>query len=131
MSFSSELIKILDDLGRRFGIVIDWSSENIIPYLKELVGRFINWEITTSSIWIVFAIAVIVSSCILLKKSINIIKKDDYYGEGWIFALIMSIVFLSIGIIVFFVQTFDIAKVIFLPELTIYEYIKSFINVSG
>lgn len=131
MSFSSELIKILDDLGRRFGIVIDWSSENIIPYLQELVGRFINWEITTSSIWIVFAIAVIVSSCILLKKSINIIKKDDYYSEGWIFALLMSIVFLGIGIIVFFVQSFDIAKVIFLPELTIYEYIKSFINVSG
>lgn len=131
MSFSSELIKILDDLGRRFGIVIDWSSENIIPYLQELVGRFIKWEITTSSIWIVFAIAVIVSSCILLKKSINIIKKDDFCSDGWVYAFFMSIGFLSIGIIVFFVQSFDIAKAIFLPELTIYEYIQSFINVSG
>lgn len=30
---SDEIIKILDDLGQRFGVVIDWSSENVMPYL--------------------------------------------------------------------------------------------------
>ena len=129
MSFSNELIKILDDLGRRFGVVVDWSGENILPYLQELVTRFIHWEVATSIIWMVFAIFVIVSSSIILKKAINIIKRDDYYGEGWFFGLIISIICLVIGIIVFLCQSFDIAKVVFLPELKIYEYINGLINL--
>ena len=36
---SEEIIKILDDLGRRFGILIDWSSKNILPYLQDLIPR--------------------------------------------------------------------------------------------
>lgn len=129
MSFSNELIKILDDLGRRFGVVVDWSGENILPYLQELVTRFINWEVTTSIIWMVFSTIIIISSGIMLKKAINIIKRDDYYDEGWFFALVVSIICLVIGIIVFLCQSFDIAKVVFLPELKIYEYIDYLISL--
>lgn len=34
---SEEIIKVIDELGKRFGIVIDWSNQNIIPYLQELL----------------------------------------------------------------------------------------------
>ena len=30
---SDEIIKVIDELGKRFGIVIDWSSENVLPYI--------------------------------------------------------------------------------------------------
>lgn len=33
---SDEVIKILDDLGRRFGIVIDWSSEKCTAVYSRL-----------------------------------------------------------------------------------------------
>ena len=33
---SDEVIKVIDALAERFGIVIDWSSENVIPYLQQL-----------------------------------------------------------------------------------------------
>lgn len=45
---SDEIIKILDDLGQRFGIAIDWSSQNVMPYLQDLVRRFTTYEIATS-----------------------------------------------------------------------------------
>lgn len=28
---SENIIKVLDELGKRFGIAIDWSSENVTP----------------------------------------------------------------------------------------------------
>ena len=34
---SDEIIKLLDDLGQRFGIAIDWSSENMMPYIPIFV----------------------------------------------------------------------------------------------
>ena len=42
---SEEIIKALDDLGDRFGIAIDWTSENVLPYLQNLMDRFITYNI--------------------------------------------------------------------------------------
>lgn len=46
MSFSNELIKILDDLGKRFGIAIDWTKQNVMPYIEDLGKRIIKYETT-------------------------------------------------------------------------------------
>lgn len=34
---SNEIIKVLDDLSERLGIAIDWSSQNVMPYLQDLM----------------------------------------------------------------------------------------------
>ena len=48
MTVSSEIIEVLDYLGEKFGIAIDWTSNNVLPYLQALVDKFIKWEISTS-----------------------------------------------------------------------------------
>lgn len=48
---SDEVIKVIDALAERFGIVIDWSSENVIPYLQQLCDKYITYEIITSIVW--------------------------------------------------------------------------------
>ena len=53
MNFSDEVIKILNYLGEKFGIAIDWTNDNALPYLQELCDKFIKWEICTSTAWIV------------------------------------------------------------------------------
>lgn len=55
---SEEIIKVLDNLCEKFGIAIDWTSQNVVPYLKELVGRFINYEVVTSIFWIIVGVIV-------------------------------------------------------------------------
>lgn len=47
---SEEIIKVIDELGKRFGIVIDWSNQNIIPYLQELLKRFICYRNITACV---------------------------------------------------------------------------------
>ena len=67
---SEEIIKVLDDLSERFGVAIDWSEENVLPYAQELFQKFVNYEIWTSALWIVIGLAITlfliwgVNSCI-------------------------------------------------------------------
>lgn len=42
-SLSSQVIEILDDLARRFGVAIDWTQANIIPYLNELAQKYLSY----------------------------------------------------------------------------------------
>ena len=40
-----EVIKVLKHLGDQFGVAIDWSSANIMPYLNDLMGRIVKYGI--------------------------------------------------------------------------------------
>ena len=60
MQLSNEIIKVLEYLGEKIGITIDWTSNNAIPYLEQLCGKFIKWEIGTSIGWIVFMFILVI-----------------------------------------------------------------------
>ena len=66
MTISSQIIEVLNDICKKFGIAIDWSQENILPYLQELAGKYISWEIATSVAWLIGAAIIIVVGIIEL-----------------------------------------------------------------
>ena len=37
-----EIIKVLDHLDNQFGLAIDWTSDNVLPYLSELSNKYIK-----------------------------------------------------------------------------------------
>ena len=77
---SEEIIKILDALTNKFGIVIDWTSENIIPYMQQLFEKYINYEIATSVGALIFAVILFVCAIfgIKLTKYFNSRSDDDF-----------------------------------------------------
>ena len=74
---SEEIIKILDDLGKRFGVVIDWSSENVLPYLQDLAHRFIMYKNAINIFWIVIGVIVILISLKIFMWSIYEYKNSE------------------------------------------------------
>ena len=38
---NEELIKALTELANKFGIAIDWTSQNALPYAQELMNRIV------------------------------------------------------------------------------------------
>lgn len=42
---SDEIIKVLDDLSRRLGIAVDWTSSNALPYLQQLAQKYVNYKL--------------------------------------------------------------------------------------
>ena len=45
VTFSSQFIEIFDHLCQKFGVVIDWSAQNVIPYITALCGRMTKYLI--------------------------------------------------------------------------------------
>ena len=124
MTISSEIIEVLDYLGEKFGIAIDWTSNNVLPYLQTLVDKFIKWEISTSIVWIVIAAFVIVAMIVLINlKRIREINEETY-GMLWI--PIIALILASFMIIC--VQIFDIIECNIFPEKALYDFIKVILN---
>ena len=116
MQISDEIIKVLEYLCGKIGVTIDWTSENVIPYIQTLCEKLVSWEIATSIAWIVIAIFAIIASSFLLKVDL-----DDFQYFIFVCCLVA-------GILVTCVQTFDIIECCTFPEKTIYEYIKQYIK---
>lgn len=126
---SEEIIKVIDELGKRFGVAIDWTNQNIMPYLQELFKRFIRYKNITSGIVIIISITMIIGGVIIF-KFLNKWRKSDDYDDfedeflaegGYLFAIV--IIALGIGLIIG--SILGIIKNICMPEMVVYEYIKT------
>lgn len=117
MDFSTQFINILDDLGKRFGIMVDWGSKNVMPYVKDLGSRLVQYEIATSWITIlIFAITIIVA--------LALVYMDVKHWESVLTSILSIIVsvFCIGGIIV---EVYQIAEAKYLPEKVIIREIQS------
>lgn len=59
---SDEIIKVLDNLGEKFGVVIDWTQQNIQPYAQDLCQRVTQYKLSTSIVGLVIAILLLIVS---------------------------------------------------------------------
>ena len=124
MTVSSEIIEVLDYLGEKFGIAIDWTSNNVLPYLQALVDKFIQWEISTSIVWIIIAVFVMVGMIVLINlKGVREINEETY-GMLWVPAGLLILGFF----VVICVQIFDIIECNIFPEKVLYDFIKTMLN---
>lgn len=41
MQVSEQIIYVLDELAKRFGMVIDWTQQNVMPTVYEICGKYI------------------------------------------------------------------------------------------
>ena len=129
---SEEIIKVLDALAEKFGLAVDWTSANVIPYLEQLCDKYVNYEIATSVVWIMlgllFSIVGIICYKIVYKhKDWGVTYyetiSDDYFGRGLIyFGVILIFVVASLMVIT---QIFDIVTCFTFPEKIIIEELKS------
>ena len=122
MTVSGEIIKILDDLGKRFGVAVDWTSTNVIPYLEDLGSRFIKYEITMNVIWMVLALIVGVTVLLMLRKykEFGVTTYSDG-SKDYSSRILFCIPAIGIPLLVFMVNMFDIVPCVLLPEKVIIE----------
>lgn len=79
---SAEVIKILDDLGKRFGVAIDWADKNVMPYLMDLYERFITYKIVINVIPVILFIGCIIGVIILIVKYLKCKDLAKETGES-------------------------------------------------
>lgn len=131
MSVSDQIIAVINDLCAKFGIAIDWTAENVLPYIEDLCARYIQFEIQTSIAWIILFAAITVFAGLVWAIAGIVNAKSDYNDIADITSNIAMWVFwafLCIGVIVSMVQVYDIIEALTIPEKTIVDYINSLIT---
>jgi len=116
ITVSNQIIEVLNYLGEKFGIVIDWSSQNVLPYIEQLLGKFISWEIATSWMFIVLGAILLIAGIFFIIFEANTCASDGVF-------YLLGIVFIIVGSFTIFYQLYDIITATYFPEKTIFDYI--------
>lgn len=140
MTVSEQIIQVIDALCEKFGIAVNWTSENVVPYLEILCEKLVAYEICTSVVWMVIMTLVSIGSIVATKKLYPTFKngceKDakSYCDIGWEVGSAVAIIALVIinfaTICVLVTQIMDIIQCIVFPEMYIFEYISALVNAA-
>lgn len=129
MTVSEQIIQVLDNLGEKFGLAIDWSSENILPYANELMNKAVSYELWMNIVPLVLVgVGMIISWTIFLKTIKN--KDFDWYDTTnkllWagIISLSFGIAFSIIFIVILLISIPTIITCLTFPEKVIFDMIK-------
>lgn len=120
---SDQIISVLDALCDKFGIAIDWSTQNVLPYAQELAGKMINYELWTSVVWLIIGLIPFFG---LLSIVVYIIKNCDM-DDDTIGGIVVLGACMIITLIVIVIQIFDIIACLTFPEKIIFETIQRMI----
>lgn len=116
-----EIIKVLNDLSEKFGIMVDWTQQNIQPYLQDLMSRVAQYELVKNIIYTVISLVVLFVSIYAfywgMKKMYSTRNKhseDDEIIE--IFTVILALIFFVLSLTVLIITTDNIIECIYIPE---------------
>lgn len=110
--------QLLRELGEQFGLMINWSNENFIPYLKELAQRVVQYEFGQSIFLLIIGVLAIILGIILIILELKCI----FDADGLLFFIGVVLIIVGIGIICY--QVNDILLCKYLPEKILLRYAK-------
>lgn len=131
MEISDQIIAVIDNLCAKFGIAIDWTSENVIPYITELAGKFIKHEIAVSAFYVVLITIVF---CISVRFLVIVTKKtiasnwDTIYCGPMAITCVLTTITAALFITSAVPNVIDIITCLTFPEKMIFEYVSALIN---
>lgn len=128
-----QIINILNELGNKFGLAIDWSSENVLPYLNDLVDRYIRYEITSTVISIAVMLLCTIALTVFGLKFIPYANKkrkgDEKSASLWEFVIIAVSVVIAFGLFILIIciayDAFHLLECYTIPEKVIFEYLQT------
>ena len=132
MGFTESLIAIIDKISSQVGIVVDWTADNVVPYVMELCNRIVMYEGIKAALGIVICLIVIGISVVIWKKADKMFPADRYGRDPEFFLLrIFSGIVTGVSSIVMSTKVFFIVKCFVIPELIILEILQRLSNGGG
>ena len=146
MTFSEQFKEIFELICEKIGVVIDWSQENVVPYVMDFLKRYVVYNIVEEILLILFSIVLIVGVVIFFRIIVKdrarceSKKKDtafwDYYsynknvdpGFGAAFSFVFGGAILVGAIVMFCSGISELLKWCFVPEFQIVEKISYLIS---
>lgn len=130
-TISNQIIEVLNALCDKFGIAIDWTGQNVMPYVQELMRKAVNYELWTN-ITCVIVLAVITTVCWIVAYKLLRTPGFQWYNAFNEFiptiAILLTIVgcvLIIIDIFIFFDAYETIVACLSFPEKIIFNMLQS------
>lgn len=113
-----EIEKAIDKIAEKFGIVVDWSQDNIYPYIRDILQRYRTASIVQDAVTIGILGLLILSAILILKSILRRKSIEDSYDE-FIFAIFTVFYFFGLAILLLITicKIYDLTSWIFVPEM--------------
>ena len=125
---SNQIIAVLDAICEKFGIVINWTASNIMPYLQDLCKRIVSYEVATSVAWIILQVVIVFLAFYIRNKKVKPLAETDSDDYPLVVATVVCIIITVIATIIACFQVADVIKALTIPEITIYKFAKPFLK---
>ena len=131
MTFSKEFKELIDIVAEKLGIVVDWTQENVMPWITDILHRFVTFNIIVSALTTAAAFAFLVLGIIIIVKFIKDYvsrKKSLLWDDDFSFPTLFGLIMIMAAIIstltsgfIFPVELQELLKWIVIPEFKVVE----------
>lgn len=138
MTFSKEFKEIIDIVAEKLGIVIDWTQENIMPWITDILHRFVTFNIIVSALTTAVAFAFLVLGIIIIVKLIKDYvsrKKSPLWEDDFSFPTLLGFAMIIVaGVstltssLIFPDELQELLKWIVIPEFKVVEELTALIG---
>lgn len=129
---ADQIIQVLDDLARRFGVAVDWGAETVLPYLNDIMNRIVAYSAARDALWILLCAGGFYVLwrlwCLVQKENKeakeNLGKREALYYTNFTteFLIVITALILTAVVIGCVVH---LVKCVALPEVVTFDYIRS------
>jgi hypothetical protein len=144
MTFSEQFKEVVEVICDKIGIAIDWTQDNVIPYIMEVCKRYVTLNIIEEALFVLFGVILVIVGTILtvsLSKDAKRVYENDEDGFWFetycgsiepnlvgFFGIIGAGIALIVGIVCVPCGVSELLKWIFIPEFQIIEEITSYLS---
>lgn len=128
MELTNQTIAAIDHLCSKFGIAIDWSAENVLPYLQDLYDRYIRYQMSRLFLEMFFIIALMIGMGFWLRFCFKKQRGTDIcsgWHEVWFASIVVCGCCFAIGTFLMIVSVGSIIKCNMVPEMVFISAIAS------
>ena len=117
----SELM--LQRLAEQFRLALDFSKENVIPYLQQLAERVVKYEVGQSIFWMIIGIICIIVGIGLFVFVYKKVTAEEYFDECILLVFcVIAILSFCTGVGIVGCQINDLILCEYLPEKILLRY---------
>lgn len=135
-----ELCNVIDKIAEKIGVVVDWTNENVMPYVQNIMERYRTMSIVGNLVAIIVC-AIIITICVIvitkmikgivngLKNEVSSIWFDADYDELSKLSIVTSVITiipLLVSVIVLCVAAVDLIGWLYVPEVKFLGVLKRF-----
>jgi hypothetical protein len=119
----------------KLGIAVDWTAENVLPQVMEILSRYRLYEIVSKSVSILAMVLIVIIFAVIVKKAIkkNGNDLDEFLWWLWDSIIGWLVCIFGIAIVVTIVICIpanldELFKWIFIPEVQILDLLQGYVK---